>query len=151
MLKSTLNYSVVYLPSFYFYKKLSNNNGFEFLFLNKFFYKSFLRHFLNFYNSVTICYFFKIKVRGLGYRVRSFTNNFCYFYFNYTNYYFVYLPTNIIIKTYKTRALFFGFNWFLLKLIISNILLFKTLGPYRLLGIRVAKQIILKKKVGKVF
>jgi len=43
----------------------------------------------------------------------------------------------------------FSDNFALLKMVFSNILLLKNVGPYRLRGIRYPRQIILLKKGGK--
>ena len=149
MLKGSSKVLIVYLPSFYFFKKDLFGN-FEFLFLKNFFFKSFLKHLLTFYNTLFVSFFLKIKLRGLGYRVRSLARSVHIFFFNYTNYYFFFCPEDIIVKLYRKRILLLSFDWSLLKLVVSHILLFKKLGPYRLRGLRLVRQIIILKKAGKL-
>lgn len=33
-----------------------------------------------------------------------------YFFFNYTNYFYLYVPSNIFISIYKKRAILVGYN-----------------------------------------
>jgi len=96
--------------------------------------------------NVYFIYFVKIKIRGLGYRLRSICDTCHYFFFNYTNYFFFFSPSSIVIKTYKKRMLLLSFNWMILKDVLSHILLLRELGPYALHGLRFAKQIVFLKK-----
>lgn len=137
------------LPSYYFFIK--NNNLFSFLFLNRFFFISFLKHFFYKYNRLFLIYFIRLKIKGLGYRIRKVSNNLYYFFFNYTNMFYFNIPNNIMIKWYKKRLILLSNDFFLLKLIFSHILLLKKLGPYRLRGFRYPRQIILLKKSKKSF
>jgi len=84
------------LPSFYFYKK--SINIVSFLFINKFLYFSFIKHFLNFYKKLSFIYSIRLRLKGLGYRIRKVTRYLYYFFFNYTNMFYFYLPKNILIK-----------------------------------------------------
>jgi len=137
------------LPSLYFFKK--NINSLTLIFLNKFFFTSFLRHFFVFYKKLYYIYSVRLKIRGLGYRIRKISNNLYYFFFNYTNMYYFYIPNNILFKWYKKRAVLLSSDFFLLKLLFSQILLLKKIGPYRLRGLRYPRQIIFIKKGGKKF
>jgi hypothetical protein len=87
---------VLNLSSFYFFK--FKNNYLYLLFLNKFFYLSFIKHFKNNYNYLFNIFSIRLKIKGLGYRIRKITKNLYYFFFNYTNMYYLNLPNNILIK-----------------------------------------------------
>ena len=84
------------LPSYYFY--LCNHNIHSFLFLNRFFFISFVKHFFYKYNRLFLIYFIRLKIKGLGYRIRKVSNNLYYFFFNYTNMFYFNIPNNILIK-----------------------------------------------------
>lgn len=58
-------------------------------------------------------------------------------------------PNNLFISMYKKRLLIVSLDWQAMKLVLPEILLSKTLGPYRLRGLRIPRQIILLKKSGK--
>jgi hypothetical protein len=60
--------------------------------------------------------------------------------------YYFYLPNNILLKWYKKRIVLVSNNFFILKLLFSNMLMLKNIGPYRLRGLRYPRQIIFIKK-----
>lgn len=72
------------LPSYYFYNILENKNKIILLFLEKFFFKSFVNHLFSLSNRISIIYFIKLRIRGLGFRMRSISDVIYYFFFNYT-------------------------------------------------------------------
>lgn len=145
--RNSLGLLFLYLPSFYFVKQSSHR--IIFLFEKAKFFKSFIKHLFILYDRLFNFYYIKIKMRGLGYRIREITQNFYYFFFNYTNYYYFHSPSNFFISVYKKRLLMVSLNWQSLKLVLSQILLLKTLGPYRLRGLRIPRQFVLLKKSGK--
>ena len=74
----------------------------------------------------------RIKIKGLGYRIRKVTQELYYFFFNYTNMFYFNIPNNILIKWYKKRIILLSNDFYLLKILFAHILLLKKLGPYRL-------------------
>jgi hypothetical protein len=96
LLKSDVGVVILKLPSYYFYIK--HINFFSLLFLQKFFYFSFIRHFFNLYNRLSLLYFLRIKIRGLGYRIRKVANGLYYFFFNYTNMFYFHVPDNVLLQ-----------------------------------------------------
>lgn len=137
------------LPSFYLYN--FNKKKLILLFINKFLFFSLIRHFFVLYKRLYYIFSIRLKIRGLGYRIRKISDNLYYFFFNYTNMYYFYIPNNVLFKWYKKRAILISSNFFLLKLLFSHILLLKKIGPYRLRGLRYPRQIIFIKKGGKKF
>lgn len=146
VLNDLLGFAVFYLPSFYFYfislKKIS------FIFLSYFFFKSFISHFLYKYISLNFLYVARLKMRGLGYVIRRITDNMFSFCFFYVNFFYLYVPLNVICRSYRKKIIFISNNLEVLNTVLKNILLLKKLGPYKILGIRCPKQIILLKKKG---
>ena len=122
------------LPSYYFFTK--ELNLISFIFLNRFFFISFIKHFFLYYDRLTLIYFIRIKIKGLGYRIRKISNELYYFFFNCTNMFYFYIPNNILIKWYKKRIILLSNDFYILKMLFSHILLLKKLGPYRLRGLR---------------
>lgn len=139
---------ILRLPSFYFCANL-NKESIILVFLTRFFFKSFIKHLYALSNRLSIVYFIKLRIRGLGFRIRSISDIIYYFFFNYTNYYYLYSPKTLLIRVYKKRMLFISFDWFLLKLVLGHILLLRKIGPYNLLGLRLRRQIVFLKKSGK--
>lgn len=148
-LKGLHGYLTFKLPSYYFF--FQNINKLSFLFINKFFFISFIHHFFLHYKWLFCIYSVRLKIRGLGFRIRSVSNSLYYFFFNYTNMYYIYIPENVLIKWFKKRIILLSNNFFILKLLFTHILLLKKLGPYRLLGLRYPRQIVFLKKGGKKF
>ena len=147
-IKGICGISYVFLPSKFFYKVV-NNTSIQFIFSNYFFFKGFLSHLVTKLNYLNVIFFIKLKIRGLGYKMRQITSSLFFFFLNYTNYFYFFLPFNLIMHVYKKRSILLSSNWQQLKLILSNILLLKKLGPYTLRGFRLVKQIVLLKKRGK--
>lgn len=98
----------IHLPSYYFYSKDKSGKTLKFLFLKKFYYRSFFKHLSTYITKVSFCYFLKLRLRGLGFRIRSISKNLCFFYFNYINNFYFHVPYNIIIKPYKKRLFLFS-------------------------------------------
>lgn len=143
----TLGIFLLRLPTYYFY--IQNSSKISIVFLKNFFFKSFFKHLISFCNRLVILYFLKIKIKGLGFRLRSISDVLYYFFFNYTNFFYFYPPKLLLIRVYKKRMLLLSFNWFLLKLVLSHILLLRRIGPYNFLGLRFKRQIVFLKKSGK--
>lgn len=92
------------MPSLYFFKVWAGSY-IRFIFLKRHFFISFIKHLLNFYNKFISFYFIKIKMRGLGYRIRCISKNIFSFFFNYTNFYYFFVPDNLLVKSYKKRMI----------------------------------------------
>jgi len=146
-LKTILGLFFFYLPSKYFFNY--SKNKISFIFHNKFFFRSFISHFFNNYLNLNNLYIVRLKIKGLGYQIYRITNNLYSFHFHYINFFYLFIPFNIITYWYKKRMILISNNLWLLKIVFKCILLLKKLGPYRLLGIRYPRQIILLKKGGK--
>lgn len=109
VLKNAMGSVPVKMPSCYFYHIIEGSET-NFLFINKFFYKSFIKHIFTYYNTLIKFYFVKFRIRGLGYHIRKITENFYYFFFNYTNYYYLYLPISIRARVRKKRMILVSQN-----------------------------------------
>lgn len=147
ILKNIIGIIIFYLPSYFFYKK--KNNQISFIFLKFFFFKSFISHFFANYLNLNNIYIIRLKIKGLGYQIYKITNNLYSFHFHFINYFYSFVPSNIIIHWFKKRIILISNNQVILKTFFKCILLLKKLGPYRLLGIRYPRQIFFLKKGGK--
>ena len=76
----------------------------------------------------------KLKLRGLGYRIMNICYNLYSFFFNYTNFIYLHIPSNIYIKSYKKRLILLSPSKVLIKVLFSNILYLKKVGPYFKIG-----------------
>jgi hypothetical protein len=80
VLKSFLGITYFYLPSFFFFYK--KEDFISFIFLKKFFFKSFISHFFYKYLSLYLLYIVRLRMRGLGFQIIKITNNIFHFIFN---------------------------------------------------------------------
>jgi hypothetical protein len=95
------------LPLYFFL--YSYHNGFSFLFLNYFFFKKFLNNFFLLQRDWNF-YTFRIKFRGLGFRLFNISKNLYKFFFISTNYFYIHLPDTVMLKRRKRRLYFLGSN-----------------------------------------
>lgn len=147
IIKTLIGLFSFYLPSYYFLK--NSKDQISIIFNNRFFFKSFLSHFFYTYRNLTNIYIVRLKIKGLGYQIYRVTNNLYSFHFHYINFFYLFIPLNIVTYWYKKRIILLSNDLWLLKIVFKCILLLKKLGPYRLLGIRYPRQIVLLKKGGK--
>lgn len=134
---------ILKIPAIFFIKNQKNN--FNFLFLNKFYYISFIKHLFNYYNKFFSLYHFRLKLKGLGYRIFQLSKFLLKIFYNRSNFFYIHIPSCIFSK-YRTRRLcFFSINLNILKVLVTNILLLKEFVIYRLGGLFYPRQIILIK------
>lgn len=118
---------------------------FKFIFLKKFHYISFIKHLYNFYNNLFCFYYYTLKLKGLGFRVFHITKKLVKIFFNRSNFFYLHIPNEILLK-YRTRKFFFlSSNYNILKITILHLLFLKEFIIYRLNGIYYTRQIILVK------
>jgi hypothetical protein len=84
-------------------------NGVSFLFLNYFFFKKFLNNFFLLSRNFNF-YSFRIKFRGLGFRLFYISKNLYKFFFISTNFFYIHMPSTVMLKRRKRRLFFLGNN-----------------------------------------
>jgi hypothetical protein len=124
------NYSItkIFLPSFYFYSH--GSNYLNFIYLNKFFFINIMRQLLNYFRMYVKFYFFKLRLRGLGYKLKKYAIKLYRFFFAYNHYFYFHVPKDIFVKNRKRTLLVFGNNKAKLNDIFSHLLLLKKLDLY---------------------
>lgn len=96
--------------------------------------------------------FFKLRFIGKGYKLlirKNYLHQLILFNFGYSHRYYIYIFFFYMLQLAKTRFIFFGLNFFILKTILGKLYEIKPLNIFTLRGLRFAKQCIFK-KVGKV-
>lgn len=122
----------------------------KFIFISKSAYLAFLSHFTNLINKVSLIFFLKLRLRGLGYRIRRYTSFFYRFYFTRTNYIYFHVPAALVVKKRKKRILLLSTNYHLVRLVFANLMLLHKVGPYNRRGFAYPRQIIFLKPVKKL-
>lgn len=120
----------------------------SFFFLNKFLFSSVFKHFSYLYKRLFFFNYIKLKIKGLGYRIKRLSNSLFIFFFGHTNLFYFHVPLDLIVKIRKRKLLMLSNNFFLLKTVLAHLLLLKKLVPYRIRGLIYPKQIIML-KIGK--
>lgn len=149
ILKNPFGFFILHLSFLYFF----DSANFSFFFSKKIFWKNFLsRLFFILKNKISI-FFFKIKSRGLGYRIRSIWNTKYVFRFFFGGHSFVYFfqPKEALFRVRKRYLLTVSPNYNILRLIFVNLLFLRKLIPYNLRGVFFPKQIVLLKPGKKTF
>lgn len=96
--------------------------------------KSFFRRLQTYAARFHRLFFFKLKMRGLGYRVRRITRLLYRFYFTKTNYIYLHLPANVWIFLRKRRLFFVSRQKDLLNQLVKHILRLHPPSPYNKRG-----------------
>jgi hypothetical protein len=123
-----ISYVKVFLPSIYFYS--TNKLNINFIYLNKITFISVLKQLLTFFNVVTKFYFFRIRLRGLGYKIKKYAPKLYRFFFAYNHYFYFHVPLDIFIKRRRRTLIFFCHNKAKLNDIFSHLILLKKLDLY---------------------
>jgi len=123
-----LAYLKIFLPSIYFYSK--NKLDINFIYLSKNIFISVLKQVLNYFNIAIKFFFFRIRLRGLGYKIKKYAPKLYRFFFAYNHYFYFHVPHNIFIKRRRRTLIFFSNNKIKLNDIFSHLLLLKKLDLY---------------------
>lgn len=145
ILNNSIIFIKIYLSKIYFYK--NEINKLAFLFLNKYNYITILKQFLYFYKNYFKFYFFKVRLRGLGYRIRRMTKNLYRFFFGINHYFYLHWIPDIFLKHYRRNLIVISHNKIKLNDIFAHLLLLKKLDFYeRNNSFIISKKILFLKK-----
>jgi len=122
----------------------------QLLFSNHFFYASFLAHLFVCIRKFSAMFFLKLKIRGLGYRIRRYAKALYRFYFTRTNYIYFNVPLNLIVRRRKKKLLLISPDYSLVRLVFAHLMLLHTVGPYNRRGFSYPRQIIFLKPKKKI-
>lgn len=145
-LKGVLGVITIKLPSFFFYK--IDNKKISFLFLRNFFITSFFAQFMLVYKQLFFFNFIKLRIKGLGYRIKKICSSLFRFFFGSTNFFYFHVPSNVLVKVKKRRLILLSNNLVTLKTLLAHLLLLKKLSVYRVRGLVYPRQIVTL-KIGK--
>ena len=143
--KNVLGYLKMYMPNIFFLKKIKNRTSF--IFLKKNHYNDFLNNFFLFINNFFRFYFFRLRLRGLGYRIKKITKKLFRFFFAFNHYFYFHVSNEVFFKHRKRNLIVFSNNLMKLNDIFSHLLLLKKLDFYeRSNTFIVSKKILFFKK-----
>lgn len=122
--KNLFGYMKIFMPSLFFVSR------FKYLFLNKNFYNNFLNNFLFFFNKFYRFFFFRLRLRGLGYRIRKITKKLYRFFFAFNHFFYFHVSKDVFFKHRRRHLIIFSNNLVKLNDIFSHLLLLKKLDFY---------------------
>lgn len=148
LLKGPLGFCLLRLPSYYFYKVESNT--ISFIFTQKRFFLSFLKHLSYLHQRLLKFFFIRLRLLGLGYRFKKLGNFLFRFYFNMEMFTYFHVPSNVILRSRRGKILLVSNDLSVLKSVLAQILLLKKAGGYNKRGIWYAKSILSLRKRRKL-
>jgi len=95
-LKGLYGHVVIKMPNYYYLK--NDKKKLDILYNNKLIFTNLIKNINVFYNKIMYIYSIRLKLRGLGFKIRRVSKNLYYFFFNYINMFYFYIPENILIK-----------------------------------------------------
>jgi hypothetical protein len=110
LIKGLKGFIIFRLPCVYYYKQNITSRLVLILF-NVFFFKSFLRLFFNYNKNLFLIFTFRLKMKGLGFRIRKLSTMLYKFFFTSVNFFYFHVPKNIILKNRKRRLFFLSLNF----------------------------------------
>ena len=104
------NTHVIKIPLINFWIKQIREKEYSILFINKFLVKNFITLIFNNYVLFKRLYFYKLYLKGLGFRIVKHTDGLFRFFYNKINYIYFYVPLNIIMDYKERKLVFLSFN-----------------------------------------
>ena len=141
-------YFHIQLPHCFFYAV--TNSEFTLAFTNRASYATLLAIIKYKIKHATLIYMARLRIRGLGYRIRRFSSHLYRFYFTKTNFIYMHVPVSILIRLRKRRIIILASNYPSLRSLLVGILLLKNTGPYNRRGFVYPRRMLFLKKGKKI-
>lgn len=116
--------SVFYMPSLFLMKNLN------FIFLSRFFFFSFIKHLFTFVKKVIKIFFFRVYLKGLGYKIRSIKSRILKFFFGWNFFFYLYLPIGVFFRRKGKAISVFSANKQKLNVVLYNLISLKKFDYY---------------------
>jgi hypothetical protein len=137
-------YFILKTPRIFCYKLISEN-AFSLIFINNYYYKSFIKLFNVFYNRLFNFYTFRLRLKGKGYRMKRICKNLYRFYFIKVNYIYLHVPNTVLVKLKKKRIFLISYNFSVLQKLMTYMLLIKVITVYNRKGLLWPREMIFMK------
>lgn len=121
----------LFFINFYFFKLIHENKknlNFIFLNFNKFF--SFFKNFFNLYNNINNLYFFRLKLKGLGFVLKRYSKYVFSFLMAVNHFFYFFVPNIILIKKKKKHIICLSLDLVKLNILFWNLLFIKKHNVY---------------------
>lgn len=120
----------LFFINLYFFKLTEKQNSLNFIFLNfkKFF--SFFKNFFNIYNNINNLYFFRLKLKGLGFYLKRYSKYLFSFSMAVNHFFYFFIPTVFLVKKKKKHIICLSLNLVKLNILFWNLLFVKKHNVY---------------------
>jgi len=139
-------YLILKLPQIYYEKRYAEK--LSLIFLSYYHFQSLLKSIITVYDRLCLYYFSRLRLKGLGYRIKYISESLYKFYFVFVNFYYLHIPLSIIFKKRGKILIFFSSNFWVLQTLLSKLVLLKATIPYIKSGLLFPKSIVIL-RVGK--
>lgn len=112
---------------------------------------SFIRNLCYSFSRNISVYFYKLRIKGLGYRIKRINDDLYRFFFTSVNFFYLHVPFDVLLKSKGRKLLIISRDLQKFRLLLVDLLLLKKLSVYRIRGLVYPKQIILMKPGKKRF
>ena len=119
---------IIILPFFFYIKKI--NNGFSFLFNSKYLYKTFLSNILNVFFKYRVVYYFRLRLKGLGFKIRKYMKDLYRFFFGLKHFFYLYVPIGLIFKLRRRKFIVLSDDLVKLNNFFNQLLFLKKMDFY---------------------
>jgi hypothetical protein len=110
--------------------KFNNYTEMIFLFLNRDIYSTFIKFFFRIYANINKLFFFKLRLKGLGYRMARVHKYLFRFFFAKNHFYYFYVPYSIYIRLKRRNFFVMSHNKSKLNDLFHHFMLLKKLDLY---------------------
>ena len=118
-----------HMPNYFFFK--NEENGVKFIFNDYNKYNLFFRQLIRIFARSFRIFFFKLKLRGLGYKViSSVRRKIIRFFFAYNHFFYLHVPKNIFFKKIKRKFFFYSNDLPILNDVFAKLLKIKKMDFY---------------------
>lgn len=130
IIKGIFGKAIINLAQYYGFIRCYDFLNFSFLFVNKIMYNNFMKYFFRMYFFVLKVFFFKLRLRGLGYRMIRLAPRLLRFFFAKNHFYYFYVPYSFFIKIKRRNFFVFCYQKSLLNDLFHHFMLLKKLDLY---------------------
>lgn len=112
-----------------FFKVITSFN-LKLLFVNNVMFSSFMKYLFKLIIMISKIFFFKLRLKGLGYRMFRLTPKLIKFFFAKNHFFYFYIPYSIYVKIQRRNFFIMSFNKVLLNDLFHHLMLFKKMDFY---------------------
>lgn len=130
------NYGIlkIHMPKYFFFKFNERKDVIKLLFTNKFFFKTFLSLFKNNLKTLADFHFFRLRLRGLGFRLRKIGGNILRVFFGLNHHVYLFIPYKVLLRRRGRNLIVASNDKVVLKDFFVSLLLLRRFDFYTRTG-----------------